>query len=87
MGYIDRPYPDEFEGAWQHAETMDPAVEVSEHDPVFTGVYNASGDPIMRHPVKVRFGFYPETKKYHIPSLRDDEEHDDGAIVGWHYEY
>lgn len=53
------------------------------YTPVFTGVLDANGRPIIKHPVVMRCGFHTEERKYYCPT-KENEEHD--GIVGWFYE-
>lgn len=53
------------------------------YTPVFTGVLDATGRPIIKHPVVMRCGFHHEDNKYYCPTK---EAEDDNGIVGWIYE-
>lgn len=62
-------------------------VEGPSYAPVFTGLLNASGQPIIRHPVVMKVGFHPEESKYHAPTMDDNGfDEADGRIFGWVYE-
>lgn len=62
-------------------------VEGPSYSPVFTGLLNASGEPILRHPLVMRVGFHPERNKYHCPTLEDNGFYeDDGKVFGWVYD-
>lgn len=54
--------------------------------PMWTGLLNHAGDPILRHPVAIRLGFHPERNKYYTPTLEDDDIPSSGAVVGWYYD-
>lgn len=78
---------EEFEDEEEGECPSDLEVEGPSYAPVFTGLLNARGEPIIRHPVVVRMGFHPERNKYHAPTLDDngfDEE--DGRVYGWVYD-
>ncbi len=53
------------------------------YTPVFTGVLDVMGRPIIKHPVVMRVGFHAEENKYYCPTK---EAEDDTGIVGWIYE-
>lgn len=59
-----------------------PAIGVCAVD---TGLLNASGQPVIRHPVRIRVGFHLEENKYHTPTAEDDGD-GSASIVGWAYE-
>lgn len=62
-------------------------VEGPSYAPVFTGLLDAHGNPIIRHPVVIRMGFHPERNKYHAPTLEDNGfEEADGKVFGWVYD-
>ncbi|QGH74974.1 hypothetical protein MAL1_00228 [Bacteriophage DSS3_MAL1] len=62
-------------------------VEGPSYAPVFTGLLDAHGNPIIRHPVVIRMGFHPERNKYHVPTLEDNGfEEADGKVFGWVYD-
>lgn len=62
-------------------------VEGPSYAAVFTGLLNANGEPIIRHPVVMRVGFHTEENKYHAPTMDDNGfEESDGRIFGWVYE-
>lgn len=55
--------------------------------PMHTGLVKPNGEPILRHPVVMRFGFHPARSQYHAPTLEENdygEEH--GRIEGWVYD-
>jgi hypothetical protein len=54
--------------------------------PVWTGLLDAEGEPILRHPITVRVGFHPEHRRYHTPTLETDDIPTSEAVVGWVYE-
>ena len=54
--------------------------------PAFTGLYKANGDPILRHPVALRVGFWPEDMKLYTPTLEDDGVPGSSAVIGWVYD-
>lgn len=54
--------------------------------PVFTGLLNAAGEPVIRHPIRIRVGFHLEANKYHTPTAEDDAD-GSGSVVGWAYEF
>lgn len=53
--------------------------------PMFTGVYDPEGNPVLRHPVVIRMGFYPERSKYYTPTLDAGPYPGAASIVGWVY--
>lgn len=62
-------------------------VEGPSYAAVFTGVLNARGEPIIRHPVVMRVGFHPQRNQYHCPTMNESGfEEDDGKVFGWFYE-
>jgi len=78
----DDAFDESVPGQTGHAEELPDAGVAA----VFTGVLNQFGDPIIRHPLRVRVGFHPENKKYHAPTADADDD-GYGSIVGWVYEY
>ena len=90
----DEPYEDEefdYEEEWDEDEEEgggpdDLEVSGPLFSPVFTGLLNASGEPILRHPVAVRCGFHPERNKYYTPTMEDDGIPGSEAVVGWVYD-
>lgn len=88
-GYFDEEEWDDEEDYIDEDEDGGPSdVEVSgpSFTPVWTGLLNAAGDPILRHPVAVRCGFHPERDKLYTPTLEDDDIPGSGAVVGWAYD-
>lgn len=69
-----------------HGHTHEEAPTGPAFAPMWTGLLNATGDPIIRHPVTVRIGFHPERNKYYTPTLEDDDIPSAGAVVGWYYD-
>lgn len=89
---------EEFEEEWddEEGDLIDPEeghcpedveVEGPSYAPVFTGLLDAHGNPIIRHPVVMRVGFHPERNKYHAPTLEDNGYEETGdRIFGWVYD-
>jgi hypothetical protein len=82
---------DEFEDDWDE-ELGDTGYADSDNDPVAigvcavdTGILNASGQPIIRHPLRVKLGFRRPDDAYHAPTL-DSDAFGEGSIVGWVYD-
>lgn len=75
---------DEF---WDEADgtTADVEVDGVSFAPMFTGLLDHNGKQILRHPVVIRMGFYPERSKFHAPTLYESPYPGSGAIVGWEY--
>jgi hypothetical protein len=77
---------------WDDDEFFDPdagpddvEVEGPSFAPMFTGILDSSGNPVLRHPVVVRMGFYREEDKYHTPTLDSGPYPGSDSIVGWVY--
>jgi hypothetical protein len=54
--------------------------------PMHTGVLNARGEPILRHPMVIRMGFHKEENKYHCPTIDDGEFPGSVRVFGWVYD-
>lgn len=80
---------DDDEEMWDEPDGMPEHLEVDgpSYAPMFTGVLDANGDPILRHPIIMRMGFHPENRKYYCPTLDDTGyDEDPGRIFGWAYD-
>lgn len=61
-------------------------VEYAPAHAVFSGVLDADGAPIYRHPVQVRMGFHMPDRKHWIPTLEDsDDQNEDDRTLGYVY--
>ena len=93
----DDPYDDDEEEFWDDEDDESgpegsgfateadgpPSIGVCAID---TGLLNASGQPVIRHPVRVRPGFHPPSRQFHVPTSEDDAD-GSGSVVGWAYEF
>lgn len=79
-------YLEDEEGPSGHGTSYEEAPSGPAFAPMWTGLLNHKGDPILRHPVAVRVGFHPERNKYYTPTLESDDIPSSGAVVGWYYD-
>lgn len=78
---------DDDEDDLDDGECPEPAVEGPHYAPVFTGLIREDGSPIIRHPIVIRMGFHPEDRRYHAPTLSEEQMHKgDGTVFGWVYD-
>jgi hypothetical protein len=83
IGFEDDEEEDEHD---EEGHCSDVEVDGVDFAPMFTGLLNASGEPILRHPIVMRMGFQPKDKQYHCPTLDEGEFPGSVRVAGWVYD-
>jgi hypothetical protein len=79
----DEEWDDEDE--WDESGPEALEVDGPSFAPTWSGLLDADGEPILRHPVVIRMGFHPADNKYHTPTLDDSDTPGAGSVVGFVY--
>ena len=86
IGFEDDEWDDDEEDlGWEDGGPADVEVDGPSFAPVWVGLLDASGEPILRHPVVIRMGFHTDENKYHTPTLDDSDTPGAGSVVGFVY--
>ena len=86
--YDDDDYEEELEDEEEWENEGPTGIEVTGPSfiPSWTGLLDHKGEPIVRHPVAVRLGFYPERNKMYCPTMEEEDAPGADAVVGWIYD-